>query len=260
MNDFPYTVEDEPSENWTVEHVMQWWLLRANAESEAEYNTIVEGLSKQLDDGKKELWEAHEQVSEVVRKSEKPNDAADPKANAENQSMNRNQKPTSSNNNKVHKPVVSKVVVAKPVVASTRPTRTKKPTEKAAAAAAATIEGNATADKPDTIHIDIVGGPYDGKFYDLQPQSRKHCWVGRSSSAKFKDRGISLPLDLEVSTSHGRFEFNQGKFYYKDVASTNGTRINGEECIPNQSYLLEATGTTILAGQTTMKVTLLRLA
>ena len=258
----------EPAKDWTVENVMQWWLLRAQAESEAQYNTIVEDLSKQLEAGKKEIWEAHEQVSEIVRESEKPSDDADPVANAENQSVNRNQKPASSSSNNIkdsnkRQPKIEKPSSSKPVAAtSTRPARTKRPTKKAAAlaatvAASASDAGNA---KPDTIHIDIVGGPYDGKFYDLQPKTRNHAWVGRSSSAKFKDRGISLPLDLEVSTSHGRFEFKQGKFYYTDVASTNGTRIDGEECEPNQPYPLSASGATILVGQTSMKVTLLKLA
>jgi hypothetical protein len=250
--------------------VLQWWLLRANAESEAEYNTVVEGLSKQLEEGKKELWEAHEQVSEIVRDSE----------NVENQSVpNKNyqkQLASTNTNKRQQQPIVEKpdpkpkakvVTAAKVVVtaASTRPTRNKKPTAVAAAAAEATkptvaVSAPMASKKPDTIHIDIVGGPYDGKFYDLQPKTRSHSWVGRSSSTKFKERGISLPLDLEVSTSHGRFEFKQGKFYYTDVASTNGTRINGEDCVPNQPYELEANGFTILAGQTSMKVTLLKLA
>lgn len=267
MIDFPYTIEDEPAEHWTVEHVLQWWTLRAHSESEAQYNSTVEELSKQLEAGKKELWEAHEQVSEIIRESEK---STDPKANAENehQQQNANQKPKPSSNNnskrqppKIEKPSWSKATTT---AKATRPVRTKKPTEKAAAAkAVATAEAPASKPvdaKPDTIHIDIVGGPYDGKFYDLQPKPRSPAWVGRSTSAKFKDRGISLPLDLEVSTSHGRFEFKQGKFYFTDVASTNGTRLNGEDCMPNQPYLLDPSGTTILAGQTTMKVTLLKLA
>mmetsp|Transcript_10838 Transcript_10838/g.26037 ORF Transcript_10838/g.26037 Transcript_10838/m.26037 type:complete len:265 (+) Transcript_10838:93-887(+) len=264
MNEFPYTIEDEPAKDWTVEHVLQWWLLRAHAESEAQYDTIVEGLSKQLEEGKKEIWEAHEQVSEIVRESEKPGDDADPVANAENQSVNHNQMPASyTDNNSKRQPKIEKPSSIKAeATASKRPVRTKKPTKKAAALApvADAPVSNPEVAKPDTIHVDIVGGPYDGKFYDLQPKTRNHAWVGRSSSAKFKDRGISLPLDLEVSTSHGRFEFKQGKFYYTDVASTNGTRINGEDCVPNQPYPLAATGATILVGQTPMKVTLLKLA
>jgi pSer/pThr/pTyr-binding forkhead associated (FHA) protein len=250
--------------------VLQWWLLRANAESEAEYNTIVKGMSKQLEEGKKDIWEAHEQVSEIVRDSENVENQSVPNSNHQKQLA------SNTNNKRQQQPIIEKtdpkpkatVVIATKVVtvASTRPTRIKKPTAVAAAAAApenstaAAVSAPPASKKPDTIHIDIVGGPYDGTFYDLQPKTRSHSWVGRSSSTKFKDRGISLPLDLEVSTSHGRFEFKQGKFYYTDVASTNGTRINGEDCVPNHPYELEANGITILAGQTSMNVTLLKLA
>jgi len=269
MNAFAYTIDDEPTEDWKVEHVLQWWLLRANAESEAEYNNTVEGLSKQLKEGKEAIWEAHAQVSEIVRDSE--NDRENVFQNANVKAGDQSEQSNSL------KPVVAvayknkgQPTIVKPdpkpmpkvaVATSKRPTRNKKPTAKVTAmntaSAASAPPLNST---PDTIHIDIVGGPYGGLFFDLQPKTRSHAWVGRSSSTKFKDRGISLPLDLEVSTSHGRFEFKQGIFYFTDVASTNGTRIDGKECVPNHPYKLTAKGMTILAGQTPMKVTLLKLA
>ena len=252
---------------------MHWWLLRANTESEAECDRLVEGLSKQLDNGKKELWEAHKQVSEIIGDNDSNgNENSENVENHNSRSNNQNQQPSSDIEKKNSKRQINDKLDTKlntkPVpeivvpVASSRPTRNRK----AASAAETTdtsisVSASATNNtKPDTIHIDIVGGPYEGTFYDLQPKSRCHAWIGRSSSAKFKDRGISLPQDLEVSTSHGRFEFKGGKFYFTDVASTNGTRINGEGCEPNVPYELPATGMTILAGQTIMKVTLLRLA
>jgi len=272
MIDFPYTVDDEPTEDWKVEQVMHWWLLRSNAESEAEHDRIVEGLSQQLEDGKKELWEAHKEVSQIVGDNQiVDNYNTNENENIENldQNSRSNQLPPvdiEKNNGKRRisdkpevKPVTA-VAVAVPV-ASSRPTRNRKPPSTETGETTKTAPVSSTEDKkPDTIHIDIVGGPYEGGFYDLQPKSRSHAWLGRSSSAKFKDRGISLPQDLEVSTSHGRFELKAGKFYYTDVASTNGTRINGEECEANVPYELAETGTTIVAGQTVMKVTLLKLA
>lgn len=251
-----YSAKSEPTEDWTVEEVLKWWGLRANAESEAEFNTIVEGLTKQLEEGKKEIWKAHEEVSSIVMDSE----------NVENQNVqNVNSKAVVVNKqHPIQKPKPQKSS-AVATAASSRPTRSKKPSAVAAAAmasstSAAASNSNNNSSKHDTIHIEVVAGPYEGKFFDLQPRPRSHCWLGRSSSAKFKDRGISLPLDLEVSTSHGKFEVKQGKLYYTDVASTNGTRINGEECEPNQPYELKAKGMTILAGQTTMKVTIHKLA
>jgi len=237
---------------------MQWWLLRAKSESEAEYNTLVEGLSKQLEEGKKAIWEAHEQVSEIATNSENEK----PKVNVKvvNKpvavAVKAETKPVPMVIEKQPKPVVAVAVPA----ASTRPTRGKKATVKKEEAATKAAPPKPKNDgKPDTIHIDVVGGPYDGKFYDLQPKSRSHAWVGRSSSNKFKKSGISLPLDLEVSTTHGRFEYKQGKFYYQDTGSTNGTLINGEFCEPGQQYELKPKGMVITTGQTVMKVTLLRL-
>ena len=237
--------------------MLKWWGLRANAESEAEYNTMVEGLTKQFEEGKKEIWKAHEEVSTIVRDSE----------NVENQNLqNVNKAVVSNKQQPLQKPKTQRAPVVA-TAASSRPTRNKKPSavavaarESSSSAVAKAASSNNNSGKPDTIHIEVLAGPYEGKFFDLQPKPRSHCWLGRSSSAKFKDRGISLPLDLEVSTSHGKFEVKQGKFFFTDVASTNGTRINGEECVPNQPYELKNKGMTILAGQTTMKVTLHKLA
>mmetsp|Transcript_8760 Transcript_8760/g.18919 ORF Transcript_8760/g.18919 Transcript_8760/m.18919 type:complete len:270 (-) Transcript_8760:216-1025(-) len=269
MIDFPYTVDDEPTEDWKVEQVLHWWLLRANTESEAECDRIVEGLSKQLDDGKKELWEAHKQVSEIIGDNDSNgNENIENVENHNSRNCIQNQKPSSSDIEKKNsKRQIKDKPDAKPVPAIVVPVASSRPTRNRKAPATETTDTSISASapatnnkKPDTIHIDIVGGPYQGTFYDLQPKSRCHAWIGRSSSAKFKDRGISLPQDLEVSTSHGRFELKGGKFYFTDVASTNGTRINGEGCEPNVPYELPTTGMTILAGQTIMKVTLLRLA
>ena len=117
--------------------------------------------------------------------------------------------------------------------------------------------------KPDTIHIDVVDGYYGGTFYDLQPKSRIHAWVGRSQGKKFKQKGMSLPKDLEISTTHGRFGYSSRSsgsgFSYTDVGSTNGSRLNGACCEPNVSYAL-TTGMEVLIGETLLKVTLLALA
>ena len=142
----------------------------------------------------------------------------------------------------------------------------------AGAAAVATIKARTTTanNPPDTIHIDVLSGPNEGLFYDLQPRTRTYSWIGRSQGRKFKQKGISLPKDLECSTTHGRFEYtnttntagdgnNDGPtFYFVDVGSTNGTQIDGYECEPNVSYVI-STGMNILCGKTNLKVTLLSL-
>ncbi|OEU11171.1 hypothetical protein FRACYDRAFT_193167 [Fragilariopsis cylindrus CCMP1102] len=212
----------EPTEDWKVEQVLHWWLLRANSESEAEYDVIVDGLSKQLHEGKATLWEAHKQVTEIIKDVDM---TADNNNNNNNDNNTENVENAQSKNNNKHPPDAN--------------------------------------NPPDTIHIDVVSGPNEGLFYDLQPRTRTYSWIGRSQGRKFKQKGISLPKDLECSTTHGRFEYTNTtgegpKFYFVDVGSTNGTQIDGYECEPNVSYVI-STGMNILCGKTNLKVTLLSL-
>ena len=260
----------EPTEDWKVEQVLHWWLLRANSESEAEYDVIVDGLSKQLDEGKATLWEAHEQVTEII----KDVDMTDNDNNKNNDNNTENVENAQSNHNK-HPPDGNKPTraVAKATTASSSADNTTSATTSATtvenasagAAAVATIKARTTTanNPPDTIHIDVLSGPNEGLFYDLQPRTRTYSWIGRSQGRKFKQKGISLPKDLECSTTHGRFEYTNStgegpKFYFVDVGSTNGTQIDGYECEPNVSYVL-STGMNILCGKTNLKVTLLSL-
>mmetsp|Transcript_13961 Transcript_13961/g.15588 ORF Transcript_13961/g.15588 Transcript_13961/m.15588 type:complete len:305 (+) Transcript_13961:173-1087(+) len=300
--DFPYTVDDEPTEEWKVEQVLHWWLLRANSESEAEYETIVDGLTKQLEMGEQTLWEAHAQVTELLgKKEDNDNDDHDnvidmePMSTtdfnngngnefAENENIENINASNNNNNNsnnkdqqpdgKPTKSVASKIPSASMSVddimagkippAESIPTATTTTTTTASNKSTAKNSNSNNGKKPDTIHIDVLDGFYGGTFYDLQPKSRIHAWVGRSQGKKFKQKGISLPKDLEISTTHGRFGYSSratsgSGFSYTDVGSTNGSRLNGACCEPNVSYAL-TTGMEILIGETLLKVTLLALA
>jgi FHA domain len=201
-------------------------LLRAHAESDAEYEKIVKGLSQQLEQGKKELWEAHEQVTEILNSDSNGDDEnVISKMDTENES-----EPANSGKDDLDMPVAK--------ASSKSDTSTSHNT------------------KPNTIRVDIISGEYVGHSFDLKPQSRNHCWVGRSQGKKFRDKGISLAKDLEVSTSHGRFEYSRGKFFYMDAASTNGSRIQDMEIDPNVSHEIR-TGMEITVGQTIMRITLM---
>mmetsp|Transcript_27145 Transcript_27145/g.30441 ORF Transcript_27145/g.30441 Transcript_27145/m.30441 type:complete len:311 (-) Transcript_27145:386-1318(-) len=306
--DFPYTVDDEPTEEWKVEQVLHWWLLRANSESEAEYETIVDGLTKQLAMGEQTLWEAHAQVTELLGQKNDNTDDHDnvmdmepmsttdfnngnenefaenenienvnaSNSNNNNNSNNKDQhqqqqqpdgKPTKSVPSKIPSTVMSvdDIMAGKIPTAESIPTATTTTTTTTTASNKSTTKNsNNDTKKPDTIHIDVLDGFYGGTFYDLQPKSRIHAWVGRSQGKKFKQKGISLPKDLEISTTHGRFGYSSratsgSGFSYTDVGSTNGSRLNGSCCEPNVSYAL-TTGMEILIGETLLKVTLLALA
>jgi len=228
------------------------------------------------------LWEAHEQVTEILGKKDddvvemstttttggNDNDSVE---NAENDARN------SNSNNSINKdqqqqkqpdgkPTRSVAVSSKATAPTTNTigsvTTAPTTTTTTASNSTTTNENNNNIEKPDTIHIDVLDGYYGGSFYDLQPKSRIFSWVGRSQGKKFKQKGISLPKDLEISTTHGRFGYSSragGSFSYTDVGSTNGSRINGSCCEPNVSYEL-TTGMEILIGETLLKVTLLALA
>jgi hypothetical protein len=122
----------------------------------------------------------------------------------------------------------------------------------------ATLNGEPTSTKGKaltTINVEIKGGQYAGNTYQLVPKPRYPCWVGRSQGKKFRERGISMPKDLEISTTHGKFEVKQGKLYYTDTGSTNGSKVGGEEIAPDTPRLLED-GMELTLGQSTLVISL----
>lgn len=200
----------EPKDSWTIEQVMNWWLLRAHSESDAAYEQIVESLAKQLEQGKESLMNDHKAVSNIVEGKVDSVENNDPQTN-------------------VVKPIVDEP--------NTKPEVKVAPKNKG------------------TILIEIQAGDYEGQTYNLHPKARSHAWVGRSQGKKFREKGISLPKDLEVSTTHGRFELLGNQLVYVDTGSTNGSRIGDLDIEPNSPIVLES-GMLITVGQTVMRVTL----
>jgi hypothetical protein len=102
---------------------------------------------------------------------------------------------------------------------------------------------------------EVLEGPHEGKTWSLQPKRDKPCLVGRGRGKKLKEHGMSLPKDLEMSTTHGKFVLSDGCFYFVDMGSTNGTEIAGkalEEDVPVKLY----NDIRIQCGKTLMKITL----
>jgi predicted component of type VI protein secretion system len=65
----------------------------------------------------------------------------------------------------------------------------------------------------------VVGSPF----------TMKMCRIGRSNSLPFQaPSGLSLYFDSSVSLWHGKITCLQGKVFYTDLESSNGSYLNGE--------------------------------
>jgi pSer/pThr/pTyr-binding forkhead associated (FHA) protein len=52
--------------------------------------------------------------------------------------------------------------------------------------------------------------------------------IGRSTGRLFKEKGVSLYKDKEISTTHSKIELRNGQAFLIDANSTNGTCLNNE--------------------------------
>jgi hypothetical protein len=216
-------------------------LLRAHEETDSKYEELVTALRNQMENGKAEIWDCHKQVvSEQLILGEggiSTNTTSAQVGVGRNENLNLQQLPQQEQQESSAKINLNGTTVA---------TATTKPNLMSAAADVT----------EDGIYIEIMGGDYAGSSFVLRPTPKGACWVGRSSGKKFREKGISVPRDLEVSTTHGKFEFKRGKYYYTDSGSTNGSKIVDKELVPDSPFELE-NGTEVTVGQTIMKVTLL---
>jgi hypothetical protein len=86
------------------------------------------------------------------------------------------------------------------------------------------------------------------------------CRVGRGEGAAFTPpAGLSLHWDGSVSLWHGKITSIQGKAYYTDLETTNGSYINGEIVPPDVPQEL-ASGDALTLGDVELRVQLVRAA
>jgi hypothetical protein len=250
----PKSIHSDPTNEWTIEQLLQWCVLQSEVRTNERRDELIGALREQMAEGRKVLLEAHEQavqatagqdddeggvVAEVVNVDKKAVVKAevadevmeDASASAKNGNTNAN-----ADENTVNKAdeAGAKATEAAPP---------KKPTRSKAASGVKTVRA------------EVIEGLYAGQTFDLQPKPRSPCFIGRSAGKKFRDRGISMPNDGEVSTTHAKVEVKSGKVYFTDVGSTNGTLLNGEEVEPNVPLLITE-GMQLLIGAELVRFTL----
>lgn len=230
-------MRSEPTNEWTIEQLLQWCVLQSEARTNERRDELIGALREQMAEGRKVLLEAHEQAVQATAGQDGEGEEED-----EAKVVNVNRKATG-------KAVVADEVMedasasAKNDNANADENIANGADETAAAAAAKAPPKKSTRSKAasssvKTVRAEVIEGLYAGQTFDLKPKSRSPCFIGRSAGKKFRDRGISMPNDGEVSTTHAKVEVKGGKAYYTDVGSTNGTLLNGEEVEPNVPLLI----------------------
>ena len=234
-------MRSEPTTEWTIEQLLQWCVLQSEARTNERRDELIGALREQMAEGRKVLLEAHEQAVQATAGQDGEGEEED-----EAEAVNVNRKANGT----------CMAVVADEVMEdASAPAKNANAngnadeniangadeTEAAGEAAAPpkkSTRSKAASNSVKTVRAEIIEGLYAGQTFDLKPKSRSPCFIGRSAGKKFRDRGISMPNDGEVSTTHAKVEVKGGKAYYTDVGSTNGTLLNGEEVEPNVPLLI----------------------
>ena len=251
----------EPTNEWTIEQLLHWCFLQSETRTNERRDELIGALREQMAEGRKVLLEAHEQAVQAT--------AGQDEEDAVEAANNVDKKAAAGK-------VADKAEVADEVMEDASAPATKKNAdananananeniangddEEATAAAATAAAKKPTRSKAAagvTVRAEVIEGLYAGQTFDLKPKSRSPCFIGRSAGKKFRDRGISMPNDGEVSTTHAKVEVKGGKAYYTDVGSTNGTLLNGQEVEPNVALLI-TDGMQLLIGAQVVRFTLI---
>ncbi|MEO1004299.1 MAG: FAD-binding oxidoreductase [Cyanobacteria bacterium J06638_38] len=96
---------------------------------------------------------------------------------------------------------------------------------------------------PEIIIID-TRKPQETKTIQLAPEDQlnQECLLGRD------ERCCIVLEDNLASRTHGKIAFRDGNYYYSDLGSRNGSKINNEDAQLNQEYLLKPSDTIALGN------------
>ena len=225
-----------------MEQLLQWCLLQSERRTNERRDSLVSALREQLDAGKREIMEAHGRAVEAAAASESGGKWAEEASPAE---VTEEPRPRPARGRR----------------GGEENANPQKQQQQADGKESGVGEKKAMAAKKDKnfgvvkVVATVIDGLYGGKSYVLKPTPRYPCFIGRSAGKKFRDRGMSMPNDGEVSTTHGKVEIRAGKAYYTDVGSTNGTLLGGEDLEVNAPLELTE-GMELLIGAETVRFTL----
>jgi hypothetical protein len=108
------------------------------------------------------------------------------------------------------------------------------------------------------VNLKVTAGPHLGQKFRLEPMTDSGedvFKIGRSTGKLFKEKGVSMYKDKEISTTHAKIEIKNGQVFFTDVRSTNGSSINGAE-IEAQCPVVISDGDTIGIGGSELIVNL----
>ncbi|MEM6611460.1 MAG: FAD-binding oxidoreductase [Cyanobacteria bacterium P01_C01_bin.72] len=96
---------------------------------------------------------------------------------------------------------------------------------------------------PEIIIID-TRNPQETRTVQLAPEDQlnQECLVGRDN------RCCIVLEDNLASRTHGKIAFRNGNYFYSDLGSRNGSKINNEDAQLNQEYLLKPSDTISLGN------------
>lgn len=106
------------------------------------------------------------------------------------------------------------------------------------------------------VTLRCTSGAHSGQRFRLEPNTENgedNFKMGRSTGKLFKEKGVSLYKDKEISTTHAKIEVKNGQAFLTDNRSTNGTILNGVEMEPLVPIRLKE-GDIILMGSTELHV------
>jgi hypothetical protein len=91
------------------------------------------------------------------------------------------------------------------------------------------VKKSAENSKSICVNLKCTVGPHMGQKFRLEAATASgedSFKMGRSNGKVFKEKGVSMYKDKEISTTHAKIEVRNGQVFFTDLRSTNGSSVN----------------------------------